>query len=243
MRIDLPGLGDSVVDEAGRENAPYVPDASAVMATALEAFSRHTGATSFVLAGLCSGAHTSFHAALDLERSPIVESVLINPLTFAYTPGMSLDVSAEPHAARSHRYWRSMGSVQGWLKLLRNDVGVATIARDVVARGRIVARHWRDAAGLRRDEHTNATARTDLGANLRRLVERRRKLTLVFSRFDPGYDLLMVEAGGIVKTQRKSGQVNVWFIEGANHTFDARKPRAEMVASLTSFLTKRYLGR
>jgi len=232
-----------VLKDAARENVPYVPEASAVIATALDALAQHCGASSFVLAGLCSGAHTSFHAALDLKERPIVESVLINPLTFAYTPGMSLDAPSEPHATRWQRYRRSAGSLRGWSKLFRTDIDVRTMVRDVWTRAGIARRHWLGAMGVGRNGSGDAGGPASLDVRIRRLADRRTQLTLVFSRFDPGYDLLMINARRTVTAMRGTNQVSLWFIEGANHTFDARGPRGDLIASLTGFLTARYLRR
>ena len=58
LRFDMPGLGDSFVDDIAKENEPYLPEASAVLSRVIAALA----ARSIVLAGLCSGAHASFHA-------------------------------------------------------------------------------------------------------------------------------------------------------------------------------------
>ena len=94
IRLDLPSLGDSVADHLDAENNPYVPESSAAIAAVMKTLSARPDQDAYVVMGLCSGAHAAFHAALDLDQSPIVESVLINPLTFYYTPGMSLDQPA-----------------------------------------------------------------------------------------------------------------------------------------------------
>ena len=43
--------------------------------------------------GLCSGAHTAFHAGLEIEDAAIGEIVMINPMQFHWVEGMSLDTS------------------------------------------------------------------------------------------------------------------------------------------------------
>jgi len=236
VRFDFPGLGDSVIDDADRENVPYPPDASRMVATVLDALSKWSGTERFILMGLCSGAHTAFHAALDLDQVSIVESILINPLTYSYTPGLPLDAPAQPPAARWHRYLRSLGAVRQWQKLFRSDDGLSTRARDVgwIIRTKLeTLAHWHDHAGT-------APARTELASNLERLAHRNRSVTLVFSDFDPGYDLLMADAGPTVRSLRKQGQLRLWFVKGANHTFDAEGPRAELIATISRSLRDRY---
>jgi alpha-beta hydrolase superfamily lysophospholipase len=236
VRFDFPGLGDSVIDDADRENVPYPQDASRMVATVLDALSDWSGTERFVLMGLCSGAHTAFHAALDLDDVSIVESILINPLTYSYAPGLPLDAPAQPPAARWHRYLRSLGAVRQWQKLFRADDGLSTRARDVgwIVRAKLEAlAHWHDRSGT-------APARTELASNLDRLAHRNRNITLVFSEFDPGYDLLMADAAPTVRSLRKQGKLRLWFVKGANHTFDAEGPRAELIATISRSLRDRY---
>ena len=239
LRFDFTGLGDSVTVDPARENVPYPPDASAMVASAMDALADETGAGTFVVMGLCSGAHTAFHAAVDLPDYPIVESVLINPLTFYYTPGMPLDESQSAHVTQWQRYMRSVGSLDGWSKLFRDDTHISTIVADVFERIRIVSRNKVEELRARHDPE--ATDRTQLEADIRAIGALGRRLTFVFSRFDPGYDLLMIGAGRLVKPLRKRGAITLWRIKGANHTFDAPGPRREMIRTLTAFLASRYL--
>jgi hypothetical protein len=179
--------------------------------------------------GLCSGAHTAFHAALELDASPVAEAVLINPLTFYYRPGMSLDEADV--AARSFRHYALwLRTLHGWSRLLRIDL---------TALRKLVATLLRPRAWARR----RAMHRKSLAADLERVAGQGRSLTFVFSRFDPGYGLLVSAGGRAVPRLIRGGQIKLWFIDGANHTFDRRTSRAEMVGSVTTHLAERYLKR
>jgi alpha-beta hydrolase superfamily lysophospholipase len=224
LRLDLPGLGDSVIEGAAAENDVYPPDTTAVLDRVVRAMQ----APSCVSMGLCSGAHASFHAALDSD-APIVESVLINPLTFYYQRGMSLDQPARQYG-QWQWYMRSARRVDRWAKLLRGQVHVGAIVRAVVQR-------LRDELGtLRRKRRGD-----DLDGDLRRIAASGRKLTFVFSRFDPGYDILMFNAAPAVKRLRRQGALKLWRIEDADHTFETRKSREVMIDSITRHLGGRYL--
>jgi pimeloyl-ACP methyl ester carboxylesterase len=231
LRYDLPGLGDSVIADAARENDSYLPETTSIIAAAMDALQ----GDSFVCMGLCSGAHASFHAARDVGKPAFVESVLINPLTFYYKPGMSLNQSPAVHHEEWQRYLVSMRTLAGWTKLLRGDVRVTRILRTVYSRSRDIARGKLKA--LRRKKNLG----DDLAADLRRILELGRKMTFVFSRSDPGYDLLMINAGRVVKRFRKRGLVQLWRIDDANHTFEARASRTVMIETLTRHLASRYL--
>jgi pimeloyl-ACP methyl ester carboxylesterase len=232
LRFDIPGIGDSVTDGDARENVPYQPDATAILSAAMDALAGRAGVSSFVLMGLCSGAHASFHAAAEVASHRIVEAVLINPLTFNYTTGMSLDAPSMPHIGRWQRYRESMTSVRGWRKLLRPEVRIGELVRDVVRRAALVV-------GLTpRSRESSAVE-----AALLRLSDRGRRLTLVCSRFDPGHDLLMLGARRTARALKRAGRLDTWVIDDANHTFDGSRGRAAVVTTITRALAVRYVDR
>jgi alpha-beta hydrolase superfamily lysophospholipase len=221
LRFDLPGLGDSVIDDASRENDPYLPESSDVIASVIARLRERQ----VVLAGVCSGAHASFRAAAELASAPIVESIVINPLTFNYQSGMSLD---QPTTSYSEwqRYLRSMRTVAGWKRLFRRETPVSTIIRTVFDRARLVA--------------TPKKSDVTIDRNLRAIAAAGRQLTFVFSQFDPGYELLMLGAGPTVRALRKEGRIALWRIANATHTFESKATREVMIASLREHLTQRY---
>ena len=230
LRFDLPGLGDSIAEDPSLENAPYPSNATAILESAMRAVAAGSDDATFVLMGLCSGAHASFHAAVELDHPAVVEAVLINPLTFAYRPGMSLDAPSAPHVGRWKRYRQSMTSLRGWAKLFRPDVRFGRLAGDVIEHAALVL-------GVRRGSREPSA----LEAALLRVSGRGRRLTLVCSRYDPGYDLLMLGAGPTVRALKRAGDLDTWVIDDANHTFDQSRGRAALVASITKALTARYL--
>jgi hypothetical protein len=81
----------------------------------------------------------------------------------------------------------------------------------------------------------------DLGRDLRRIAQSGRKLTFVFSRHDPGYDLLMHSAAPAVRELRGKQQLALWRIDDADHTFEAKPSRDAMIDSLVRHLSARYL--
>jgi alpha/beta superfamily hydrolase len=239
LRFDLPGLGDSIIDDVERENDPYPSDATASIAAAAQVVLE--GAGEVILTGLCSGAHASFHAALELESLPIVESVIVNPLTFYYERGMSLEQSPVQHYEEWQRYTESIRSARSWAKLVRGQVRLTAVARNVYARFRdILASRVRALRNLGRSDDEETPDARDLGRDLRRIAKRGRKLTFVFSKLDPGYDLLMFNGAADVQRLQKRGMLDLWRIAGATHTFEAARPRAVMIDSLVQHLRQRY---
>jgi alpha-beta hydrolase superfamily lysophospholipase len=218
VRFDLPGLGDSVMEDVDQENDAYLPATTSVIGAVIEP------EKPVIVAGLCSGAHAAFHAALDLPDAPIVESVLINPLTFYYKRGMSLDQPLK-NFDQWQWYMRSMRRRDRWAKLLRGEVRVGDVARVAMRRLR---------AGM-------SSESGDLGRDLRRIADAGRKLTFVFARFDPGYDLLMHGAAATVRQLRSQECLALWRIDDADHTFEAKRSRDAMIESLVRHLSERYV--
>ncbi|HYC60986.1 MAG TPA: alpha/beta fold hydrolase [Thermoanaerobaculia bacterium] len=217
LRFDLPGLGDSVIDDVEQENDAYLPSTTFVIQSVI-------GDEKAIVAGLCSGAHAAFHAALELPNAPIVESILINPLTFYYKRGMSLEQPLKQFGEWQW-YMRSMRRRDRWAKLLRGEVRIADIAR-------VAFRRFR--AGIARNSD-------NLGRDLHRIVESGRYVTFVFSRFDPGYDLLMHSAASEVRQLCSRHRMALWRISDADHTFEAKRSRDAMIESVVRHLRDRYL--
>ena len=241
FRLDLPGLGDSVPDEPERENDVYPPTASAEIALALNTLATKYGSEPFILMGLCSGAHTAFHAGLDLAGHRVAECALINPLTFYYKRGMSLRQPTYKHHVRWQEYMISIRSPARWLKLMRGESDVLDIFYFVVAQARIriaaKMRSWR-----RRWNPADAAMTTadDLETDLPRLLASGRELTFILSRMDPGYALLTTGGGDTVKKLIREKRIAIRFIEGADHTFSVRFPRCELIGTIVQHLVQRY---
>ena len=241
FRLDLPGLGDSVLDEPERENDVYLPTASAEMELALNTLATEYGSEAFILMGLCSGAHTAFHAGLDLTRHPVAECALINPLTFYYKRGMSLRQPTYQHHRRWQEYMTSIRSPRHWLKLIRGESDALGIFYFVVAQARIriaaKIRLWRRRWNL---ADAAMTTEDDLETDLPRLLAAGRELTFILSRMDPGYALLTTGGGDTVKKLIREKRMVIRFIGGADHTFSIRLPRCELIGTIVQHLVQRY---
>ncbi|MEP7041529.1 MAG: alpha/beta hydrolase [Dokdonella sp.] len=215
LRLDLSGLGDSRARHGAKENVVYHAHAVDDIGVAVD-WARGDGASKIAVAGLCSGAYHSLGAAL--ARQTIDTIVMINPLTFHYKPGMSLELAAFRVITDAQRYQKSMTRGVSWRKLLRGDVDLKRVA-DVMARRAwgTIDRPWRE---LRRRLHL--PQRDDLGAKLDTLARQGTALRFVFAGDDPGRFLLLEEGGSVVARLRDSGRLAVQVIEGADHTFTPR---------------------
>lgn len=234
LRLDLQGLGDSPILGQGSENHPYPITATQDTAAALTYLSSNYGYSTFILMGLCSGAHNSFHAAIDLPEFNTVETILINPLTFKYVEGMTLETTQ--HFLDVAYYKKSARSINSWLKLLRGKVNVANLLKIAASQTKVMIESFDKY--VRESLFNEATSQ--LSTDLRKLLARKIRLSLFVAANDPGYSILTLGAQYMTKKGIKAGLIKAQFIPGADHTFSRLAPREEVIARIYSHIQSNY---
>lgn len=233
LRFDLEGIGDSVMRAAGRENQPYPPHATADARAALEYLRARHGYRRFVAMGLCSGAHTAFHAGLALDDPGLEELVLINPLAFYWHEGLGIESVSRMHDAV--QYKNSMRDPGRWLKLLRGDVNFKRLFEVALHQPKVVAKSYLDAV-----VETVAPHRAPrLSQDLRRLFGMNRRVTVLVSEGDPGRDIIMSEAKLTAQRALARGQMRLETIAGGDHTFTQSRPRRALLERVAANLGAR----
>lgn len=234
LRLDLRNLGDSVMGTPTDENHPYPATATDDSIRAAEWLSSDEGGRPVVLAGICSGAHTAFHAGLVREPRNLRGVILINPLTFYWSEGLSLDIPSDYQTIKDAGYYgRALRDPGRWLALLRGQSQVGYISKFVLRHAaEVVGRSMRD--GL---EALRLRRASQLTRDLRAYRDLERRIDFVFSRSDPGHAILLSEARREVRTLERED--SVWFIEDANHTFTRRDRRVELARIVVDRL-RRY---
>lgn len=228
LRFDLEGIGDSIARGDGPENDPYPPSALEDARSAFAFLKERYGYRDFVALGLCSGAHTSFHAGLQFADESIGELILINPLTFYWEDGFEQATQFEDAVA----YRKSLRDGSRWKKLLRGDVNLRRLWE--VAVGQVLAH-----AKARADELKEIVAphkASRLARDLRRLASMRRRMTLFVAESDPGREILMTSARRATSQGLRHGRIRFEMIPQADHTFSQIKPRRDLVARLKAHL-------
>jgi dienelactone hydrolase len=243
LRMDLSGLGDSVIDDGERENDTYTSTATADIACAMQALRHEYGGASFVIGGLCSGAYAAFQAGLALRDEPIVECLLINPLTFYWKEGMSLEVSPTRHYKHWSWYMGSVRKLDRWRKLLRGEVELGKIARVVAERLTLLVtlkmQRLRALRALLAPGADKAAERDDLNRDIGMLVNAGRRVSFFFADGDPGIDLLLTNAGRTVKRFTAKKKLSIDIIAEADHTFTQRERRDELIRRVSEHLHER----
>ena len=215
LRLDFTGIGDAPPRPGADENVVYSPHALADVAAAVAFLRALPGVTEVRALGLCSGAYHAFRAVA--AGHPLAGVVVINPLTYFWRDGLSLDQPKPLYqdASDVDRYSKNILRPDKWRKVLRGGV-------DVVAAARTVGRHAATVLASHARDVSRAAGfpwREDLGADLEAIARRRVDLQFVFAAGDPGLPLLRAQAGSALPVLERKGAICISTIDGADHTF------------------------
>ncbi len=218
LRLDLEGIGDADgrADRFGELAEFYAPEMVDQALAALDALETRYVASPFVLAGLCSGACWSFHAALRDER--VAAAFLLNPRTLFWDRTLN--------TARDFR--RGVLRPRNWSRVLRGEVAPARII-ELVSRApyvlpkRALAR-WQRRRG--RDDQ--------LDRALDELRNADKRLRFMFTANEPLYEELEVEH----RLRRLDRWPNVGFdlLPGFDHSLRPLESQRNAEAALDSAL-------
>lgn len=251
LRLDLCGLGDSVTQDPAAENDSYAATAFRDIEAALSALRERLGPQKFVLMGLCSGAYAAFQSAVQFTDSDLVESVLINPLTYYWREGMSIDDAPTSDLIREHYYLTSALQPDKWLKLLsgRSHIGIRGALR-IAARRLGLAKRSRPQAAVNSCGPAVSTSSStacpshpeteNLTNDLKRVMAAGRHLSMFFSTSDPGYSILTSKAGRQTKRMLQRGRLSLKFLDESDHTFSRHAARQKLMDALSDHLRQRY---
>lgn len=204
LRIDLHGVGDSdgarEHDEVPGESISrmYEDDVSNDVTDALEWLATSRGADSFVLIGLCSGAHWGLWTAVSNPR--VVGVGLVNPVTLEWDPSVPAIVAFDA-AARFIQRPRSIRSA------LAKGLGPSgrLAVRGAAARVALAAR-TRSAGGR-------------LRGRLETLAARGTECHFVFGRDEDGLLYLRRMLGSDYASELQSMGMTIEIVDGIDHTF------------------------
>lgn len=240
FRIDIPGLGDSIINERELEHDEYIETSSKEILSAIQKIEEKSPNSRYVVTGLCSGAYFSFHAAIDLVEANIIESLLINPLTFYWEKGMSFETTPARNFSAWNWYRQALTSSESWKKLFSGKVEYGYLFRTIYDRIKIKLLSRTKNIRTKIIPKNTDIAKNDLDADLLKITENNTQLTFLLSKNDPGYDLLMTSAGSTAKKLIKKKKIKLFFIDKADHTFSKFNPRREAIKTLVTHLKDDY---
>lgn len=232
LRFDLSGLGESPARRGEPENVVYGRLAQRDVAVALGFLRTQPSVRKVYIVGLCSGAYNGFKAAV--AGASVDGIVPINPLTFFWKEGMSLDIPQHRVVEDAQRYSRKVASLEAWKKVLRGKVELRYVAEVMLRHGAgLVHGRARDLG-----RYLGVPLTDDLAQELQTVAKRGIPMHFVFALGDPGVELLRVQGGNTVSRLLEKGGLRRTFVDGADHTFTARWAQEELVRTLDSVLAE-----
>ncbi len=240
FRMDIPGIGDSARDAVSARRQIYSPSAVRHVQETISHLEICLGADHFVLIGLCSGAYTAYQVA---ARDPRVSTqILINPQTFEWHDGDSIEVLLSPTYKPTRVYMTSLHDADVWKRLLLRQIDVRGIAetlwKRLLTRWGIALRSF-----LSLVLHLKAFE-TGVRQTLRRIADRGTDTLFIFAAEDAGVDVTALHLGTNPHKMRlrKNTWKNLWIttIEEADHTFTQKAARETMLSRIVQHLDQRY---
>jgi alpha-beta hydrolase superfamily lysophospholipase len=246
LRLDINGIGDSVVAEPEKENDTYAATAFRDVGLVCDYLHAQQPARPIVLLGLCSGAYVAFQSAAQLPHPAIIESILVNPLVFFWKEGMTINDTTTDQLVAWREYWKAIFKWSHWKMLLtgRTRTGFAGSLKRFM--GHLTPRFQRFGRSAAPNEKPapqsgcGHPAHKDLPGDLNRVAAAERTLAMFVSDNDPGYFLLMYQARRKATQMMKQGGLQCHFIHQADHTFSTAQARETFYHSLTGHLHHRF---
>jgi alpha-beta hydrolase superfamily lysophospholipase len=221
LRFDLAGLGDSATRAGAESNQVYPPDALHDVRSAIEFMRGRLHVRNITLVGVCSGAYHALRSAV--SGLPISKVLLINPLTFYWKEGSTLeDLQISEVVVNPGAYARNALSPRHWAKLLRGRVNVWRAGMVFLRRS------WLSVESALRDLCRALRIRLpdDLGWDLQTTIARGVRVVFLFAHADAGRELLRLQAGSTLKGLGQLCRVHI--IHGADHIFTQRPARQRL---------------
>jgi len=229
LRMDLAGIGDSGTRPGRPDNEVFPPAALEDIRAAVEWVRAQYGVESISLGGLCSGAYHVLRAAI--VAMPVNRILMVNPETFFWNEGMSIYDRQTAELVRQPSVYRNkMVSPAVWKRLLTGQIDFRYILGTYAGRFSLVfeskLRNMARRLGLRLPN--------DLGSQLEAIGARGIRMIFVFSRGEPGIELLKLQGG--TSLRRLSERCRIHIIDNADHVFSKAESRMTLEALLTEEL-------
>lgn len=234
LRFDVAGLGDSVTDGT-KENRLYSKDSVGDVRVAMSHLQALCGAQRFVLVGLCSGAYLAFHTCIEDERA--VGQILLNPQTFEWKEGDSLELSMRKSFLSTRYYMRALFNPTVWNRGLRGQLNVRGVAGALRERFTNRVRALAQGAAARA---RGQTTQSDIERAFRAVTKRGVESLLVFSFDDGGLDMIERHLGRNARGMRAEKRFVFEIVEGADHTFTPVGSQVVLHELLVKYVVARF---
>jgi alpha-beta hydrolase superfamily lysophospholipase len=230
LRLDLAGLGDSHTRRGQPDNEVFPPGAQNDIREAVEWIRTRYGTLDITLGGFCSGAFHTLKAAIG--AIPVNRAIMVNAETYFWSEGQSIhDRQTVELVIQPEAYRKQLLSPQSWKRLIRGEINVRYVLGTFAGRLTLAME-----AGLRNfARRLRIPLPNDLGSQLEAAVARGVRLLFVFSRGEPGLDLLQLQAG--ISLKRLGERCHIRIVDNADHVFSRLESRRTVEKILSDELT------
>lgn len=228
LRLDLSGIGDSLPRPSARANVVYSAEATMDINAALHYMQNQLGVSECHLVGLCSGAYHAFKAGV--AGMPLKSAVMINPLTFFWTAGVSPDDGIKDYEllVKSENYRKQMFSLEPWRKLLTGNLDLRYIVRFAVRRLSVM--YQLSVQKLQR--WLGGPVKDDLGHELAQAAAHGVQQKFVFAIGDPGLEMLSSGGGRSLDRLQADRRLSIDRLPQADHTFTRLEARERLITAV-----------
>ena len=232
FRFDVGGLGDGGPAPGMTENTVYSKDSVADVKAAMTFLTSVRGVQRFVLIGICSGGFLAFHTSAEDAR--VAGQIVINPQTFEWKKGDSLELSARKTYKSTRYYLQALLRPSLWTLALRGDLDLRGVAGAL--RNRSVARAAARVGGLIARWRGLSDSRNEIERVFRSVSDRGVRSLLVFSSNDGGLDMIELYLGSGASRMQKHANFRLEIVDGADHTFTQADAQKRLGTLITRFV-------
>jgi pimeloyl-ACP methyl ester carboxylesterase len=228
LRVDISGLGESEPHEGEPPVAPYTRLALRDVEGWLAFLKEQKNVGDCHLLGICSGAYHAFRATV--TSLPIATALAVNPVTFVWKDGMSLDAPfREPQVVMiAAAYRESLLDPKKWRKLVLGRVNLVVAANVIVRR---LAR-WLQVRARAFARLLRIPLMDDLATDLKTACDHGTRLEFIFAEGDSGRTILQEQAGPALNSLVRAKKVGVTAVADADHAFSSEAARRNLMAVL-----------
>ncbi len=215
LRFDHSGIGDS---EVAHDNRSYIERTIIEAGEAMDTLDRLRGIRRFVLLGVCSGAATAFRAATEDPR--VVGAVLINAQAFYDEQEWNRHVFNQRWA---NEYWtQSLFRWDSWRRALTGRIQYKRLLGVLGRRAKNLV--WKD--------KTVRTTSDRLRRDIRALLDREVRLSMIYSEGDRGLEYLNLAYKKDAAARLVESGVAVTLIPNADHTFTLLRDQRRLIEAI-----------
>ncbi len=236
IRFDRAGTGYSRPTPRGGENEVYASSGIDDVRSAIDCLQSRCPCTQIALAGLCSGAYFSYHAATLDKR--VKGLILINLLTFQWRDGDSLELRMRQTNKSTDFYLRTMIEPQTWLRVVKGEVAVGRIV--IALTKRLAQKLQNRFMSLLISASGKGERRGIVSRNFHQLLKRRVKVLFVFGADDASQDVVAAELGRDATGLKSPKQVQIDTVRWTDHTFTPLWAQAHLFMRIGEFMQKYF---